>query len=105
MTKSGMFLLGATAGAVIALLYAPASGEETREQISKKSQDLLDELNDKIDEGKQLVDDLKRRAVHVKSRVAEAIREDLDMQAEKAANNGGHQAGRKSTGRQSSEHQ
>jgi gas vesicle protein len=80
MTKGGMFLLGAAAGAVIALLYAPSSGDETREQISKKSQDLLDELNDKIDEGKQIVTDLKRRVVHVRSRVAEAIREDLEEQ-------------------------
>ena len=98
MTKSGIFLLAATAGAVIALLYAPASGEETREQISKKSQDLLDELNDKIEEGKQVLADLKRRAVHVKSRVTEAIREDLDAQAEEFTNNGG----RRATGRTSS---
>jgi gas vesicle protein len=91
MTKGGLFLLGAAAGAAIALLYAPASGEETRERISKKSQDLLDELNDKIDEGKQVVTDLKKRALHVKSRVAEAIREDLEEQAAPASHrrNGG----------------
>jgi gas vesicle protein len=78
MTKGGYFLLGAVAGAVIALLNAPSSGEETRDKISKKSQDLLDELNDKIDEGKQIISDLKTRASHVRSRVAEAIREDLE---------------------------
>jgi gas vesicle protein len=88
MTKSGIFLIGAAAGAVIALLNAPASGEETRGRISKKSQDLLDELNDKIDEGKQVVMDLKRRMEHVKNRVAEAIREDLDVAAEDYKGNG-----------------
>jgi len=88
MTKSGIFLLAATAGAVIALLYAPASGEETREQISKKSQDLLDELNDKIDEGKQVLADLKRRAVLVKTRVGEALREELEEQTKDFKTNG-----------------
>src|SRR5438270_13155378 len=88
MTKSGIFLLAATAGAVIALLYAPASGEETREQISKKSQDLLDELNDKIEEGKQVLTDLKRRAVLVKTRVGEALREELEEQAKDFKSNG-----------------
>src|ERR1043165_7549444 len=90
MTKGGLFILGAAAGAVIALLYAPASGDETRERISKKSQDLLDELNDKIDEGKQVIDDLKRRALHVKSRVAEAIREDLDEETTNGSRRNGN---------------
>ena len=31
------FLLGAVAGAAVALLYAPASGEETREFLSEKA--------------------------------------------------------------------
>jgi gas vesicle protein len=94
MTKGGMFLLGAAVGSVIALLNAPGSGEETREQISKKSQDLLDELNDKIDEGKRIVSELRRRATHVKSRVAEAIREDIEDQnvADDFRTNGGQTA-------------
>jgi gas vesicle protein len=90
MTKGGLFLLGAAAGAVLALLYAPAAGEETRERISKKSQDLLDELNDKIDEGKQVITDLKRRAEHVTSRVAEAIREDLDKETASGTGRNSH---------------
>jgi len=94
MTKGGMFLIGATAAAIIALLYAPASGEETREQISKKSQDVLDELNDKIDEAKQILSDLRRRAINVKSRVAEAIREDLND--EDFTRNGGQSVPRSS---------
>lgn len=92
MTKGGLFLLGAAAGAVLALLYAPATGEETREKISKKSQDLLDELNAKIDEGKEIVDDLKKRAVLVKNRVSEAFREELEAEVKAGAkrNGGSH---------------
>jgi gas vesicle protein len=37
-------LAGAAIGGVIALLYAPKSGKETREQIKKKFEDLEKEL-------------------------------------------------------------
>ena len=33
------FLLGAVAGAAVALLYAPASGEETRERLGEKARE------------------------------------------------------------------
>jgi len=33
------FLLGAVAGAAVALLYAPATGEETRERLAEKARE------------------------------------------------------------------
>jgi gas vesicle protein len=33
------FLLGAVAGAAVALLYAPATGEETRQRIKEKARE------------------------------------------------------------------
>jgi gas vesicle protein len=33
------FLVGAVAGAAVALLYAPASGQETREYLSDKARE------------------------------------------------------------------
>ena len=33
------FLLGAVAGAAVALLYAPATGEETRERLGEKARE------------------------------------------------------------------
>ncbi|MFA6404293.1 MAG: YtxH domain-containing protein [Salinivirgaceae bacterium] len=38
-------LAGAAVGGVIALLYAPQSGKETREQIKRKFKDLEDQLD------------------------------------------------------------
>jgi len=37
-------LTGATLGGIIALLYAPQSGKETREQLKKKFEDLEKEM-------------------------------------------------------------
>jgi gas vesicle protein len=46
------FLLGGLAGAALALLYAPQSGEETREMLS-----------DKLKEGEMRARELRERAV------------------------------------------
>lgn len=51
-TKTGFFafLLGGTIGAVIGLLYAPQSGEETRKVLTDKGQDLTNEAVTSIKE-------------------------------------------------------
>lgn len=41
-------LAGAVVGAGIALLLAPASGEETREKLAKKIKNLKDSLEKKV---------------------------------------------------------
>lgn len=51
----GAFALGATAGAIVALLYAPASGKETRRQIANR------------------VRTLKKNAVQLKAEAAERL--------------------------------
>jgi gas vesicle protein len=40
------FVLGAVAGAAVALLFAPATGEETREYIGRKARDSRDRVRD-----------------------------------------------------------
>lgn len=47
------FLAGAAIGAAIALLYAPASGEETRARLKQHAGDMPDLLGDS---GKELMD-------------------------------------------------
>jgi gas vesicle protein len=44
------FLVGGLAGAVVALLYAPASGEETRTVIKDKAIELKDKTVETFDE-------------------------------------------------------
>jgi gas vesicle protein len=55
------FLAGAGVGAVLALLFAPKSGRETRELLARTASDGRDFLANKVAEGKQFVGDTSRR--------------------------------------------
>ncbi len=46
-------LAGAAIGGIIALLYAPKSGKETREQLKKKFSELEKDLEDLKDQASQ----------------------------------------------------
>jgi len=50
------FLLGGLAGAAIALLWAPASGEETRKKIREGMDDAGDWTLDKFEDAKESLD-------------------------------------------------
>ena len=60
------FVAGAALGATIALLYAPASGEETRRKIGQKTTEGRDALKESgremIDKGRDLYDKGRRIA-------------------------------------------
>lgn len=66
-------LAGAVAGGVIALLFAPQSGKETREQIKRKFDDLeneLDNLKAKVkNRGDQAKDDLLSKLAQLQSEI------------------------------------
>ncbi|MBM3788194.1 MAG: YtxH domain-containing protein [Acidobacteria bacterium] len=62
------FLAGAAIGAAVALLYAPASGEETRaklreralegkESLTERGRELMDRGRDLYDKGRSLADE------------------------------------------------
>ena len=55
------FMAGAGIGAVLALLFAPKSGRETRELIARTATDSRDFINNKVNEGRQLVEEKSRR--------------------------------------------
>lgn len=55
-------LLGALVGAGVALLFAPQSGEETRRLIRKKTKRLAAQAEDKIDDIRDGVKQIRRRA-------------------------------------------
>jgi gas vesicle protein len=52
------FLLGIGVGSVVALLYAPSSGRETRRLITKRAEEAGDFITEEIiDRGKEFVED------------------------------------------------
>src|SRR5215467_12236032 len=55
------FLAGAGIGAVLALLFAPKSGRETREIIARTATDSRDYITNKVSEGRQIVEQKGRR--------------------------------------------
>jgi gas vesicle protein len=63
-TKSFMlgFLAGSAIGAIIALLYAPKSGKETREDLKKRASHLLNEADEYFELAKHKTLDLMNEA-------------------------------------------
>jgi gas vesicle protein len=55
------FLAGAGIGAVLALLFAPKSGRETRELIARTATDSRDFVTNKVGEGRRFVEDTRRK--------------------------------------------
>jgi gas vesicle protein len=57
-SKVVWFMAGIAIGATVALLYAPATGEETRRQIARKAQKgrdaLADSGGDMLDRGREM---------------------------------------------------
>jgi len=54
------FAVGAIAGAAIALLYAPASGEETRRKLAQKARDSKDGLSAAVQKGREVYDQVRK---------------------------------------------
>lgn len=48
------FVVGALTGAAVALLYAPATGEETREYLGQKAREGRDKARDAVEQGREL---------------------------------------------------
>jgi gas vesicle protein len=76
------FLAGAGIGAVLALLFAPKSGKETREMIARTATESREYLTNKVSEGKQFVGDTTRRVTDDFSSFVDRSKDALSRQKE-----------------------
>jgi gas vesicle protein len=74
----GLFVLGAALGAGLALLLAPASGEETRERLRREARRLKSSAEDAYDDFKEhfeeFREDVEEKVEDAKDSVARATR-------------------------------
>jgi gas vesicle protein len=78
MNKNAKILTAAAAGiatgAVLGILFAPASGCDTRKKISKEGRDLTDSLKAKFNNGKEKMSECKKDiACAMKEKVQEFV--------------------------------
>ena len=69
------FVVGALTGAAVALLFAPASGEETREYLGKKAHEGKGKARDAMDQGREYYDRQRENLVTAVDRGREAFQQ------------------------------
>ena len=72
-SKVSFFLVGLGVGALMGVLFAPKSGEDTREYLAKRADDGRDFAQKKARELRDRADDLLERSKEVASRKRESI--------------------------------
>jgi gas vesicle protein len=72
-SKVSYFLVGLGVGALMGVLFAPKSGEDTREYLSKRADDGRDFAQRKARELRDRADDLIEKSKEVASRKRESI--------------------------------
>jgi gas vesicle protein len=94
------FIAGAGIGAVLGLLFAPKSGRETREIIARTANDSRDYLTNKVGEGRQYIEDNKRKVTDDFTNFLDRSKEAVQRQKEQltAAFEAGKQAYREEKG-------
>jgi len=76
------FLAGAGIGAVLALLFAPKSGRETRGLIARSATDGRDFITNKMSEGRSLVEEKGRKITDDFNSFLEKSRDAVQRQKE-----------------------
>ena len=74
----GFFLTGAAVGAVIALLYAPKSGVETRKQVRKFSKKTVHQLDDLQNDFREQISGGYQQVMEVFDNAKEYVQEGRD---------------------------
>jgi gas vesicle protein len=69
------FVLGAIGGAAVALLYAPASGRETRDYLGQKAREGRDKAADAAARGREVLSQGRETLSHALERGREAYQQ------------------------------
>ena len=69
------FVVGALTGAAVALLFAPASGEETREYLGQKAREGKAKARDAMDQGREYYNSQRDNIVTAVERGREAFQQ------------------------------
>ncbi|MBI4477122.1 MAG: YtxH domain-containing protein, partial [Acidobacteria bacterium] len=69
------FILGAFAGAAVALLFAPAPGKQTRELLSEKAREGRDRANELAGQAREILERQKQHVGQAIERGREAYRD------------------------------
>ena len=77
-SKVSYFIVGLGVGALIGILLAPKSGEETREYLSKKAEEGKEYAQRKARELRERADDLIERSKEVATRQKESLTAAVD---------------------------
>lgn len=77
-SKVSVFLVGLGIGALIGILFAPKSGEETRDYLSSKADEGRDYAQKKARELRERAEDLLERSKEIMSRQRESISAAVD---------------------------
>jgi gas vesicle protein len=77
-SKVSYFLVGLGIGALVGLLYAPKSGDETRDFLSKKADEGRDFAQKKARELRERAEDLVERSKEIMSRQKDALSSAVD---------------------------
>ena len=77
-SKVSFFLVGLGIGAMVGILFAPKSGEETREYLSQKADEGREYAQRKAQELRERAEDLVERSKQAASRQKETISAAVD---------------------------
>ena len=69
------FLLGAVSGAAVALLYAPASGKDTREYLGERAREGRERATEAAQKGRQMINQGRETLANAIERGREAYQQ------------------------------
>lgn len=77
-SKISYFLVGLGIGALVGILYAPSSGDETRDYLSRRADEGRDYAQKKARELRERAEDLVERSKEIMSRQKDAVSSAVD---------------------------